>query len=451
MPSTTSTVLEDWGRMVAFTPDVVLRPTSIDELKTMLADAHAAGRRVRVPGSLHSCAEIVVTDALLDTSGLPKEIVMDADRGGFVATANVRLHDLLAELGTHGKSLTATGGTDAQTLAGLISTGTAPASSRNSLYEKLEWVELVTIEAGSGAAVERRIARGDADWPAVVCSLGVLGVLTRVRFAVVDELYFDVVQEKVLMDDVLIDLDATSRRYDFWRVNWMPKSRYALLWAATAVPRGESRDDGDYVPDQSEQILEFVEKVLDEIADVGPLLDLPLELLYRGMEFAYDPDNRTGPLRNMLPVDRRAPTHVAMAEWSFRPRDIDRVRGACEAYFEHHGWPNIPTEIELTQVDGSWMSAWGWDDEAYIVKFNFMYLTDVCTQPGDKEKIFTHLKGLWDHLRDDARVEFRAHWGKLNFIDPDWVQTHSHIEEFRPFVCPVLLNDYIEARIGPVT
>jgi hypothetical protein len=436
--------------MVAFTPEVVLRPTTIDELKEMLASAHADGRRVRVPGSLHSCAEIVVTDALLDTSGMPREIVMDPDLGGFEATANVRLHDLLAELSRHGKSLTATGGTDHQTLAGLISTGTAPASPRNSLYETLEWVELVTIEAGSGAAVERRIARGDANWPAVVCSLGVLGVLTRVRFGVVDELFFDVVQEKVRMDDVLTDLEATSNKYDFWRVNWMPKSDLALLWAATAVSRGDSRADGDYPEDETEQILEVVEEVLDRISDVGPLLDTPLELLYRGMEIAYQPGRYTGPLRNMLPVDRRAPTHVAMAEWSFRPRDISRVRGACEAYFKANGWPNIPTEIELTQVDGSWMSAWGWDDEAYIVKFNFMYLTDVCTHAGDKAKIFTHLKGLWDHLRSED-IEFRAHWGKLNFIDPEWAEANSRMDAFRPFVCSVLLNDYLEARIGPVT
>ena len=39
------------------------------------------------------------------------------------------------------------------------------------------------------------------------------------------------------LDDVLADLDATSARYDFWRVNWVPKSDKALLWAATAIPR----------------------------------------------------------------------------------------------------------------------------------------------------------------------------------------------------------------------
>ena len=33
---------------------------------------------VRVPGSLHSCSNIVVSEALLDTSGLPKAIEFDA-------------------------------------------------------------------------------------------------------------------------------------------------------------------------------------------------------------------------------------------------------------------------------------------------------------------------------------------------------------------------------------
>src|SRR4051794_8899079 len=242
-------VMEDWGKVISFRPDLVLRPTSIDELKPTLERIHRGelgSGRVRVPGSLHSCSEIVVSDAFLDTSGLPKTIDFEAGNAAVVASANVTLHDFLAELGRRGKSLTATGGTDHQTLAGLISTGTAPASSREALYDLLEWVELVTVDATTGRAVERRISRGDADFPAVVCSLGLLGVLTRVGFGLVDERHFSVVQKMLRLDDVLADLDATSTRYDYWRINWMQKSDKALLWAATSVPSKQSKTDGDY-------------------------------------------------------------------------------------------------------------------------------------------------------------------------------------------------------------
>jgi FAD/FMN-containing dehydrogenase len=444
--------IEDWAQLIAFSPEAVLRPTSTDELKAMLERIHRGelgNGHVRVLGSLHSCSQIVVSDVVLDPSALPKSIELEADGAAVVASANVTLHEFLAELGRHGKSVTATGGTDHQTLAGLISTGTAPASARHALYELLDWVELVSVDAVTGQAAERRIARGEPDFGAAVCSLGLLGVLTRVRFRLVDEIYFSALQKVVELDDVLADLEATSAKYDFWRVNWMPKSDKALLWAATAVPREESKPDGDYPADQSEQVLDVVCAVLDKVANIGPLLTGALELVYDVLTLTYKNSEATGPLRNMLPVDRRAPVRVAMAEWSFRPEDVNRVIGHCQAYFDRHGWPNIPTEIELTRVDGSLMSAWNWDGLPYIVKFNFMYLTEVCTKPGEKDAIYTHLRGLWDDL-EAAEVPFKAHWGKINFIDPAFVARNHDFDAFRPLVSTMFMNDYLAERLGTI-
>lgn len=451
MTDYSTTPLQDWGELIAFEPGTVLHPVSIDELKETLEKVHRGeigNGRVRVPGSLHSCSQIVVSDTLLDISRLPKSIELEDGGSAVTATANVSLHEFLAELGRHGKSVTATGGTDHQTLAGLISTGTAPASSRHGLYEKLGWVELVTVDP-AGKAVERRISRGDPDFPAVICSLGLLGVLTRVHFKLVDELFFDVTMKVVDLDEVLTDLDATSEKYDFWRVNWLQKSDKALLWAATAVPPEESRPEGDYPEERSEQVLDFVFKAMDKIADTGPLLNPVLEGIYNVLALTYDESHFTGPLRNMLPVDRRAPLRVAMAEWSFRPQDLQRVLGECEDYFEEAGWPNIPTEIELTRVDGALMSAWSWDDVPYIVKLNFMYLTEVCRSPGEKEEIYAHLRGLWEHLRR-AGIPFKAHWGKVNFIDPEFVRQNHDFEQFRPLIAPIFLNDYLTERLGPL-
>jgi FAD/FMN-containing dehydrogenase len=451
MPDYSTSPLQDWGELISFTPSTVLQPTSIEELKEILEKVHRGeigGGRVRVPGSFHSCSEIAVGDAIVDVSSLPKTIELEAGDTAVTATANVSLHEFLAELGRHGKSVTATGGTDHQTLAGLISTGTAPASSRHGLYEKLEWVELVTVDA-SGQAVERRTSRGDPDFAAVVCSLGLLGVITRVNFSLVDELYFDVTMKVVELDEVLVDLDATAAKYDFWRVNWLQKSDKALLWAATAAPPDRSKPDGDYPEERSEQVLDFVFRAMDKIADTGPLLNPVLEGIYNVLALTYDESHFTGPLRNMLPVDRRAPLRVAMAEWSFRPQDIQRVIGECEDYFREAGWPNIPTEIELTRVDGALMSAWSWEDVSYVVKFNFMYLTEVCRSPGEKEEIHAHLRGLWKHLQREG-IRFKAHWGKVNFIDPEFVRENHDFDRFKPLIAPIFMNEYLEERLGPL-
>ena len=78
-----------------------------------------------------------------------------------------------------------------------------------------------------------------------------------------------------------------------------------------------------------------------------------------------------------------------------------------------------------------------------------MYLTEVCTQPGEKEQIYGHLRGLWDHLLA-AQVPFKAHWGKVNFIDPEFVRRNHRLDSFAPGIAPMFLNDHLASRLGPV-
>jgi hypothetical protein len=149
----------------------------------------------------------------------------------------------------------------------------------------------------------------------------------------------------------------------------------------------------------------------------------------------------------MLPVDRRAPLLVAMAEWAFAPKDLPAVRATCSTYFDKNGWPNIPVEIELTKSDRYPMSPWNWAGLDYIVKFNFMYLTETCRTPAEREAISTHLRGLWDALTA-AKIPFKAHWGKLNFMDAAFVAKNFEVARFRPLVRDLFLNDYVAQRLG---
>ena len=298
--------------------------------------------------------------------------------------------------------------------------------------------------------MERRIARGDADFPAVVCSLGLLGVITRVRFRLVDELYFDVVQKVVELDDVLADLDATSAQLRLLARQLGAEERQGAALGgdrdpARAVEAGR-RLPGGPAPSS---VLDVVFEVLDKLADTGPLLNGALELVYDVMALTYNDSRATGPLRNMLPVDRRAPLRVAMAEWSFRPQDLQRVLGECERVLRRARLAEHPhrdradprrrradVAVELGRAS------------PYVVKFNFMYLTEVCTEPGEKEAIYAHLRGLWEHLQA-AGVPFKAHWGKINFIDPEFVRRNHGIDAFRPLISPLFMNDYLAERIGP--
>ncbi len=317
---------QDWARFVSFQPRLYFRPQDLAELKRFLAGVQQGlfqPGQLRVLGGLHSCSDICVSDTIVDVSDLPRTIEFDADFTQVTVSANWHLHDFLLALSAHGKAISATGGTDEQTLAGLISTTTAPATPRHRLYDLLEWVEYVTIDEASQSVVERRVSKADPAFSAVIGSLGAIGILTTVQFRLIDEPYFETIQKIIKLKDVLTDIDRTSQMYDFWRIDWIPDTDEGLLWAATRVPQADP--NGDYAADQAENILKYVFNLLDKHASAGPLLDRAMRLVYRGIITTYGETKASGPLRTMLPVDRRAPLHVAMAEWSFDPADLQRL------------------------------------------------------------------------------------------------------------------------------
>jgi hypothetical protein len=441
--------ISDWARFVSFQPRLYFRPHDLDELKSFLTGLQQemiGKRNVRVLGGLHSCSEICVSDTIIDVSDLPRTIEFDANHTIVTVSANWHLHDFLAELSEHGKSINATGGTDEQTLAGLISTDTAPATPQYAIYDLLEWVEYITIDEAQKSVVEMRVAKADPAFPAVICSLGAIGILTKVQFRLVDEPYFETRQKIIKLKEVLSDVAQTSQEYEFWRIDWIPDTDVGLLWAANRIPK--TNPDGDYPVDQSENILQAIFSVLDKIESAGPILDNAMRLVYAGLTFAYGEIVATGPLRNMLPVDRRAPLHVTMAEWSFNPAELDKILNHCKEYFQQNGWPNLPIEIELTKTNNYFMSPWNWQGLDYIVKFNFMYLTDVSNTEHEKDQIIAHLQGLWNHLLKNG-VRFKAHWGKINFIDYDLVHSQYEIDRFKPFMRSLFLNTYLTARLNP--
>jgi hypothetical protein len=441
--------IEDWARLVSFQPRLYFRPQSLEELKGFLAALQGGAfkqRSLRVLGGLHSCAEICVSDVILDVCDLPKTLEFTADRSIVTVSANWHFHEFLLALSQAGKSVTATGGTDEQTLAGIISTNTAPATPHHTIYELVDWIELITLDERTNTVIEKRVHKNDPEFPAVIGSLGAIGILTKIQLRVVDELYYETVQKIVKLDEFLKDVNQTSQKYDFWRIDWIPDTDIGLIWTAKRILPGNK--DGDYPKDQSQNILVALFDVLDKVESAGPFLDNPMRLIYTGLTRTFGVIKASGPLRNMLPVDRYSPLHVAMAEWSFNPADIQRLLDTCRKYFEKTGWPNLPIEIELTKTDNYFMSPWNWQGLDYILKLNFMYLTDILGSETERAAMMDHLKGLWEELIR-AGIPFKAHWGKINFMDEQFVRDHFQFDQFKPFIRSIFLNRYLVERFYP--
>ena len=442
--------IQDWSALVSFEANVQ-KPTSIDELKKALSDlsqGDLSRSPIRVLGGLHSCAKIFKSDSIINTEEMPKTIEYNDNRTMAVVSTNWGFGELLLELSKSDKSLNATGGEDSQTLAGLISTNTAPATSKYGIYELLEWVEYITLSEDGKSVLEKRVLKNDPEFPAVVCSLGVIGILTKAQFRLIDQPYFETVQKIIPLKEVLEDVSSTSKKYDFWRINWLQNTEQGLLWQATEIPREQADPDGNYKPDSAERILKKLFMFLAKLGNGGPLLDsIWKKAIFWVLRKFYKETKETGPLRHMLPVDRYTPIRVAMAEWFFKPTDLNDVLECCREYFKNNNWPNLPIEIELAKTDNYFMSSLNFTGLDYVVKFNFQYMTDVCTED-EKQKIYPHLEGLWNHLIK-AGIQFKAHWGKINFMDYNFVHDHYQLDQFQKFIRPAFLNSYLAERLTP--
>lgn len=458
-------VVTDWSNFVECQPDYFFRPATLPEMQSILvmfAEGNFGERQLRITGGQHSCSDIFASEVVIDPTAMALEFSATKNPDGsgtVIASAWMHAHEFNRRAGAAGLSLTALGGTDAQTMAGLISTNTAGATIWHSVYETLQWVEYIAPETKWQV---QRVEASETNFQGVVASLGAIGFLTRVCFDLVQQRYYTGTFQRARLDDVLGDLDATCNKYNdgFWRIEWMPNSKGSadcLLWTAMPYdgpPPPPGQDD--YPIDGTEVLVKKVMALDNDLLSNGPFANWELRDAYWGIMKVYSPMKATGPLRNIIPCDRRAELHCAMAEWSFHPADLPKVLKICTDYFDgkdangkDRHWPNLPIEIECTRADTFWMSPWNSGSAKYIVKLNFQYLTDFLSDD-EKALVVPHLQGLWDALIA-AGITFKAHWGKINFLTPDLVSKLYQPTDFLKMVSPLFMNPYLQARLPAAT
>jgi alditol oxidase len=199
-----ATPLTNWARNVTFAPASLARPSSIDELRHVVASAD----RVRALGTGHSFSRVADTDGVLvKLDALPPVLDVDARTSSVTVSAGTRWGELAPAVHAHGLALHNMGSLPHISVAGSAATGThGSGSGLGCLATAVRSLDLVTAD-GSLLTV----SRGDADFDGSVVALGSLGVVSSlvldlepaydIEQTVWDGLPFDVALER--FDDVM--------------------------------------------------------------------------------------------------------------------------------------------------------------------------------------------------------------------------------------------------------
>jgi len=171
--------LTNWAGNTAFRATRVHRPTSLDELRRLVA----ATPRVRALGSGHSFNDVADSPGgeLVRLDRMPYLVEVDEAAARVRVGASTTYARLAPELHARGFALGNLASLPHISVAGSVATGTHGSGPGNrSLSAAVSGLELVAAD-GSPVVLER----GDADFPGAVVALGALGIVTALTLDLV--------------------------------------------------------------------------------------------------------------------------------------------------------------------------------------------------------------------------------------------------------------------------
>jgi xylitol oxidase len=361
----------NWAGNTVFTATTLHRPTSLDELRRLVAGAP----RVHALGSGHSFNDVADSPGeLVRLDRMPFELDVDTATRKVRVPASATYARLAAELHARGLALANMASLPHISVAGSVATGTHGSGIGNpSLSAAVSGLELVTAD-GDVVTLER----GDEDFPGAVVALGALGVVTTLTLDLVPAFVLHQYVREGLPDDAPFD----EVMADGYSVSLFTDYRDTRVW----IKRKTGLPDGDWHGSRAAD------------GPRHPVPGMPAESCTTQMGLP-------GPWHERLPHFRPdAPPSSAgnelQSEWLLdRAHAVDALR-ELRAVGERIRPVLQISEVRTVAADDLWLSpSYGRDS----VAFHFTWVKD-------PEAVLPVIKVVEDVL---APFDPRPHWGKL--------------------------------------
>jgi FAD/FMN-containing dehydrogenase len=233
----------NWAGSVRCAPLEIAQPAGEDALRSLLRRAAEANLCVRVVGSGHSFTPIAATDGILVSLDAMRGIVScDAARGEARIRAGSKLHDLGEPLLERGLAMENLGDVDVQSLGGALATGTH--GTGRALPNLSARVLGLRLLLASGEALECREEADPELLRAARVSLGLLGIVTEVRLALLPAYRLHERVRRMPVEDCLAELDAQVAAHRHHEFFWFPRQDLAEVKSLDPTDLEERHAEG---------------------------------------------------------------------------------------------------------------------------------------------------------------------------------------------------------------
>ncbi|KAL4784150.1 hypothetical protein BJX76DRAFT_233184 [Aspergillus varians] len=222
-------------------------PNTVDEIRSLVHDAIQQGQQMRASGKAHMWYDTMCSDdpntVIIQTENVNHIYDFDLDAGTVMVEAGVTFLQLAAYLHERGASAGYTLVNWNITLAGCVAMGAHRSSIRE---DSMVASGVLSLDIIDGNGDLRHLERDDSDeWLAASTSLGLLGIIVRMKFKIYPDfkVYAD---QKTLDDDEVLNGDiygmiAPYATANFW---WWPYKRKFHWRYYDVVEHGVSEQQG---------------------------------------------------------------------------------------------------------------------------------------------------------------------------------------------------------------
>jgi FAD-linked oxidoreductase len=329
----------NWSGSVAAAPSAIERPKTEVELQSLVAKA----AKVRVAGAGHSFMPLCETNGLLlSLSDIEGELEVAEDGKSVWAPAGWPIGRLTEALWVKGYSLINQGDIDKQAIAGAVCTGThGTGRTLGSLSTAAMGFRLVLAD---GSVVECDRERESELFEAARLSLGLVGVVTRIRMKVLPAYHLKETIRRRLLAETLGEWDTLADAHRHVEFFHFPYSEHVTLKTLDIAEAGEA-------PQPSA----FEDNVFQAVCDLAAVWPRSAPTLQRLITRAIGSSERTGPAGRIFPSER----NVRFEETEYEipeERGPEALRRAM-ALVREKRWPIIfPFEFRAVAGDDTWLS-----------------------------------------------------------------------------------------------
>ncbi|GAC1425010.1 MAG: D-arabinono-1,4-lactone oxidase [Ktedonobacteraceae bacterium] len=419
----------NWSGYVKFTPQQIVKPSSLDELQRIVSDSGRNGGHVRVVGTGHSFTPLVQTeDILLSLDNWQGIEEIDVEKGSVKVRGGTKLHALGEALLAYGLAQENLGDINVQSISGAISTGThGTGISFGTLSTQVEGLTLITAD---GELLECSSEHNPAIFKAALVSLGMLGVIAYVTLRVVPTKRLHLQGHRESMSDCFKNMERYKQENTYFSFLWAPytDSVQVKFLNETTEPVSKSVFWNDI---KKIVMKNWVYWLISESCRLFPSLSKSVSKLAASSNSNMDEVNYSHRIFSTPRMVR-----FQEMEYNIPAEHIQAVLREIQACIElYHFKVHIPLECRFVQADDIWLSPAYQRASSYIAVPMYRGM--------EYKEYFRHIEDIF------RRYQGRPHWGKVHTQTAESLsQLYPHWDDFRHIRAHldprgVFLNSYL--------